>query len=71
VNTLLEITELWLHHPALGDTPQQVAAWYEAKAALNEHLAHTHELDPNIARRYATAAHQHAAELLTFESNPT
>lgn len=66
VNTLLALTALWASHPAPDAAPEQVAAWYAAKARTHEALA---EQAPTIAERteelaYAVAAAEHARRLL-------
>lgn len=59
-STLQEMTRLHLSRPESDAPTVVVAAWYERKAVLLEHLA----AEDSHARRLAVEAHQHAARLL-------
>ena len=64
LSTLGEMTRLHASRPAIDAPAREVAAWYERKAALLEHLAAERTSD---ARLLAVEAHQHAARLLAGE----
>jgi len=61
-STLREMTRLHLSRPAADAPVAVVAAWYERKAVLLEHLAAEHA---HGAARLAVQAHQHATRLMT------
>lgn len=61
VSTLREMTRLHATRPAVDAPAGVVAAWYERKAVLLEHLAAE---GTTGARRLAVEAHQHAARVL-------
>lgn len=61
-STLREMTHLHLSRPAADAPAAVVAAWYERKAALLEHLAAE---GTTGARGWAIEAHQHATRLLS------
>lgn len=69
INPLSEMTDLWLHRPALNAPEHEVAAWYEAKARLHEHLADGGGPDAQQERVYAATAHQHALDLLSASAS--
>lgn len=60
VSTLQEMTRLHVSRPAVDAPAPVVAAWYERKAALLEHLAAE---GTTGARSLAVEAHQHATRL--------
>ncbi len=60
-STLCELGRLHLTRPTADAPAVVVAAWYERKAVLLEHLAREGTGD---AARLAVEAHQHAALLL-------
>ena len=60
-STLREMTQLHLSRPAVNAPAVVVAAWYERKATLLEHLAAEGTAG---ARALALEAHRHAARLL-------
>ena len=60
MNVLTEMTALNLHRPAPNATPDTVAAWFEAKALLHEHLAAEGGSDAGQPRAWAAAAHERA-----------
>jgi hypothetical protein len=64
VNVLIEMNALAFARPDINADPEQVAAWYEAKARLHEHLADGGGPDATQELAYAAAAHQHALDLL-------
>ena len=59
-NTLAELQHLSLSRPGLDSPTASVAAWYERKAEVLEHLAA--QGSPEVAELAATA-HDHAIEL--------
>jgi hypothetical protein len=61
---LVEMTALSLCRPALDASVEVVAAWYEAKSRLHEHIAAAGGPDAAREIAYAVAAHQHALTLL-------
>jgi hypothetical protein len=64
MNALIEFTTLTRSHPGPDAPTEQVAAWYEAKGRLHEHLAAT--VGPVEAAgelAYAAAAYEHARRL--------
>jgi hypothetical protein len=61
---LEEMTLLMLAVPGPRAADAEVAAWYERKAHLLEHIASDGGPDADFARDQAAAAHQHAARLL-------
>lgn len=63
MNTLIEMTTLDLHRPAPDASPETVAAWYEAKARLHEHIAAEGGPDSAQESAWAVAAHEHARRL--------
>jgi hypothetical protein len=64
MNVLIEMTALDRNRPAPDAPPEIVAAWYEAKARLHEHIAAVGGPDAAQASAWATAAHEHARGLL-------
>lgn len=61
---LREIARLQLARPAVNAAPAVVAAWYELKAELLEHLVADGDLPASEALRLARIAHDHATDLL-------
>lgn len=59
-NTLAELGELHRSRPGAEAGPIEVAAWYERKAQVFEHLA---AQGSRTAAVHAEIAHRHAAEL--------
>ena len=59
-----EMTLLMLAVPGRSAEDPEVAAWYERKAHLLEHIASNGGPDVALVRDQAAAAHQHAARLL-------
>jgi hypothetical protein len=64
MNVLIEMTALDMHRPAPDATPDVVAAWYEAKARLHEHIAAEGGSDAAQQSAWAVAAHERARRLL-------
>lgn len=60
---LRELVALWLSRPTPDAAPAVVAAWYERKSALLEHIAIDGGPDAHEARRQALLAHRHAQQL--------
>jgi hypothetical protein len=60
-NTLAELGALHLSRPALDASPVVVAAWYERKATVLDHLA---DQGTPAAHEQAVTAHHHAVALL-------
>ncbi|WP_340686080.1 hypothetical protein LCL61_06935 [Amycolatopsis coloradensis] len=60
-NVLAELGALHLTRPAVDAPVASVAAWYERKAVVLEHLAATGAAG---AAEQAEQAHQHAAQLM-------
>lgn len=60
-NTLAELCELHRCRPSVEASPVEVAAWYERKARVFEHLA---AQGSTTAAMQAEAAHRHAAALV-------
>lgn len=63
-SVLEEMTLLMLAVPGPRAADPEVAAWYERKAHLLEHIAQSGGPDADFARAQAVMAHQHAARLL-------
>jgi hypothetical protein len=63
MNVLIEMTALDMNRPAPDATSEIVAAWYEAKALLHEHIAAEGGSDAAQQSAWAMAAHQHARRL--------
>lgn len=63
-SVLEEMTLLMLAVPGPKAADVEVAAWYERKAHLLEHIAEGGGPDADFARVQAVAAHRHAARLL-------
>ena len=57
MNVLIEMTALSIGRPTAGASAECVAAWYEAKARLHEHLAA--QGGPDSAHESVLAAHAH------------
>lgn len=65
MNALIEMTALWATRPAADAPDHVVAAWYEAKGRLHEHLAAAGGRDEAAAElSYAATAYEHARRLL-------
>lgn len=60
---LRELGALLRSRPALTAPPVTVAAWYERKAELFEHIAADGGPDATNASRQAELAHEHARSL--------
>lgn len=60
-NVLSELQDLQWSRPAVDASDREVAAWYERKATVLEHLAAE---GASAVRGMAAVAHQHAARLL-------
>jgi hypothetical protein len=63
-SVLEEMTLLMLAVPGVCAPDPEVAAWYERKAHLLEHIASDGGPDADFAHDQATMAHQHADRLL-------
>jgi hypothetical protein len=65
MNTLVEMAALALQRPSVDATPDQLAAWYEAKGRLHEHLAAdlVDSIEQAAELAYAAAAFEHARQL--------
>lgn len=64
-SVLEEMTALMLAVPGPAAPDVEVAAWYEDKAHLLEHIAAEGGKDAEFARGQALIAHRHAARLLS------
>lgn len=60
MNVLIEMTALNLNRPAPNATSETVAAWFEAKALLHEHIAAEGGSDAGQQSAWAMAAHERA-----------
>lgn len=61
MNVLIEMTALQIGRPTAGASVECVAAWYEAKARLHEHLAA--QGGPDSAYECVLAEHAHERSL--------
>ena len=64
MNVVLEMTALSISRPAADSPVESVAAWYEAKARLHEHLAALGDTDHARERMLAASAHERSLSLL-------
>ena len=64
MNVLSEMTSLAFRRPAAGADSATVAAWFEAKARLHEHLARQGGADSARENALALSAHRRASQLL-------
>ena len=64
MNVMIEMTALSISRPMAGSTPETIAAWYEAKARLHEHLASEGGPDNVRERMLAASAHERSLRLL-------
>ena len=64
MNVLSEMTTLAFARPAADSDATTVAAWFEAKARLHEHLARQGGADSARASALARSAHRKASALL-------
>jgi hypothetical protein len=66
MNALIELAALWATRPGLYATPEQVAAWYQAKGHVHEGLAADARTDAEriTALSIAAGAYEHARRLL-------
>lgn len=63
MNVLIEMTALSLSRPARNAHPEQLAAWFEAKARLHEHLAAESSTDRAHESALAAQAHERSLRL--------
>lgn len=68
---LVEMTKVMLAKPGPGASDVEVAAWYELKAQLLEHIAADGGPDADEARRQAEAARLRSAELRGHSARDT
>ncbi len=64
MNVMIEMTALALGRPADNADVEAVAAWYEAKSRLHEHLASLGGPDADRERALAVSAHERSLRLL-------
>lgn len=64
MNVLIEMTTLSLGRPAADATAETIAAWYEAKSRLHEHLAAQGGPDSSREQALAIAAHERSLQVL-------
>ena len=64
MNVLSEMTSLAFRRPAADADVATIAAWFEAKARLHEHLALESGADSVRERALANSAHRRATMLL-------
>lgn len=64
MNIMIEMTALSISRPAADSTVETIAAWYEAKARLHEHLAELGDTDHVRERMLAASAHERSLQLL-------
>jgi len=62
-SVLVEMGELVRATPQLGAPAVQVAAWYERKAQLLDHIARSGDSGSSRIAALARQVHQHAARL--------
>ncbi|TWP51717.1 hypothetical protein FKR81_12680 [Lentzea tibetensis] len=65
MGVLVELGEVLRSAPGMNAPAEAVAAWYERKAVLFEHVAAEGGPDASSATTLAQQAHRHAFELLT------
>lgn len=65
MNTLTEMMTLSFARPTSGASNTEIAAWFEAKARLHEHLAAEGGPDADHERTLAANAHQRSSNLGT------
>ncbi|MCE5291529.1 MAG: hypothetical protein LLG14_20130 [Nocardiaceae bacterium] len=63
MNTLTEMMTLSFARPPMGASKTEVAAWFEAKARLHEHLAAEGGPDADQERALAASAHRRSSDL--------
>jgi hypothetical protein len=64
MNVLIEMTALSLSRSASCADSAHLAAWFEAKARLHEHLANENGADRARERALAVQAREHSLRLL-------
>lgn len=64
MNVLSEMTSLAFRRPAADADVATIAAWFEAKARLHEHLAQEDGADRVREQALAHSAHRRASRLL-------
>lgn len=64
MNVLIEMTALSIGRPSADASVETIAAWYEAKSKLHEHIAAQGGPDSARESAIAAAAHDHALQLL-------
>lgn len=64
MNVLIEMTALSISRPTSTASAEQLAAWYEAKARLHEHLAAESSGDSAHESALAAQAYEHSMRLL-------
>ncbi len=64
MNVLIEMTALSVGRPAADAPASTVAAWFEAKSRLHEHLASLGGPDAERERALAAAAHARSQRVL-------
>ena len=65
MNTLTEMMTLSFARPASDATKTEIAAWFEAKARLHEHLAALGGPDAELERTLAAKAHRRSSDLVS------
>lgn len=63
MTVLEEMTKVMLSVPGPNASDDEVAAWYELKAHLLEHIAAEEAVDTEETRQQAELAHRRSAEL--------
>ncbi|TSD99239.1 hypothetical protein FOS14_12840 [Skermania sp. ID1734] len=64
MNVMIEMTALSVGRPHNGASTEAVAAWYEAKSRLHEHLASLGGPDADRERALAVSAHERSLRML-------
>jgi hypothetical protein len=64
MNVLIEMTALSVGRPGAGSSADEVAAWFQAKARLHEHLAAQGGPDALRESALAASAYQRSFNLL-------
>ena len=64
MNVMIEMTALSLSRSASCADTELLAAWFEAKARLHEHLADESGTDREREIAFAVQAHEHSSRLL-------
>lgn len=66
MNVLSEMTALSMARPAPGAGKAEIAAWFESKALLHQHLADEGGSDVARERELAASAHRRALAVMNL-----